>query len=65
MIGARHANFLLNVAGATATELRRLAEHAIAQVRERYHVTLEEEVLYLGDWSGWVSTGRLDETRFD
>lgn len=60
MIGARHANFLLNVGGATATELRRLAEHAIAQVRERYRVTLEEEVLYLGDWSAWNTTGQLE-----
>lgn len=60
MIGARHANFLLNVGGATATELRRLAEYAIAQVRERYHVTLEEEVLYLGDWSAWNTTGQLE-----
>lgn len=65
MIGARHANFLLNVGGASATELRRLAEHAIAQVQERYRVTLEEEVLYLGDWSGWKTTGRLDNESSD
>jgi UDP-N-acetylmuramate dehydrogenase len=53
MIGARHANFLLNVRGATATDLRRLAELAQSAVQDRFGVTLEEEVLYLGDWSNW------------
>lgn len=61
MIGARHANFLLNVAGASAGALRRLAEFACAEVERTYGVRLEEEVLYLGDWSGWVRTGVLDE----
>lgn len=57
MIGARHANFLLNVGGATATELRSLAHHARARVRERFGVEVEEEVLYVGDWSGFVPLG--------
>lgn len=47
MIGARHANFLLNVGGATATALRRLAEFVAHQVELRFAVKLEEEVLYL------------------
>ena len=51
MIGTRHANFLLNVAGATATELRSLSHHAKRAVRDKFGVELEEEVLYLGDWS--------------
>ena len=50
MLGTRHANFLLNVANATATDLRRLAEHAQSTVRERFGVVLEPEVLYLGRW---------------
>lgn len=53
MLGARHANFILNVAGATATDIRRLAEHAKSAVRDKFGVTLEEEVMYLGDWSNW------------
>lgn len=52
--GTRHANFLLNVGGATATELRSLAELAQRLVRERFGVEIEEEVLYLGDWSGFT-----------
>ncbi len=50
MLGVRHANFLLNVGGATATDLRALAERAQAVVRERFEVNLEPEVLYLGRW---------------
>ncbi len=51
--GARHANFILNLGAATSCEIRRLAEHTKRVVREKFGVELEEEVLYLGDWSGW------------
>lgn len=51
MLGVRHANFILNVGGATASEIRRLAAFAKARVRERFGAELEEEVLYIGDWS--------------
>ena len=50
MMGARHANFLLNVGNAKASDLRALAEFAQATVLERFGVTLEPEVLYLGRW---------------
>lgn len=50
-VGNRHANFILNVNGATATELRRVAEHVKLTIRDRYSVELEEEVLFVGDWS--------------
>lgn len=50
MLGVKHANFLLNVGGATATDLRNLAEHAQEKVLETFGVTLEPEVLYLGRW---------------
>lgn len=51
MLGERHANFMLNVGNATAFEIRRLALHAQAIVYVMFGVKLEEEVLYLGDWS--------------
>jgi UDP-N-acetylmuramate dehydrogenase len=53
MLGVRHANFVLNVRNATARELRKLAAHARKVVRSKFGVELEEEVLYLGDWSHW------------
>jgi len=51
MLGQRHANFILNVGRATATDIRSLADFARRQVQDRFGVELEEEVLYLGDWS--------------
>jgi UDP-N-acetylmuramate dehydrogenase len=51
MIGKKHANFLLNVAGATAAELRSLAEYAKCEVKAKFEVDLEEEVMYIGDWT--------------
>jgi UDP-N-acetylmuramate dehydrogenase len=51
MLGIRHANFILNVRNATASDIRRLAAHARDAVHSRFGIELEEEVLYLGDWS--------------
>lgn len=47
----RHANFIVNLGGATAREIRSLAEHAKMVADRELGVTLEEEVLYMGDWS--------------
>lgn len=54
-LSSRHANFVLNLGGATATELRDVAELAKLKVRETFGVHLEEEVLYVGDWSRYVT----------
>ena len=51
MIARKHANFIVNVGGAKAATIRQLAEYAKKTVRERFGVQLEEEVMYLGDWS--------------
>jgi UDP-N-acetylmuramate dehydrogenase len=51
MLGARHANFILNVGAASAFEIRRLAQYTKGVVEEKFGRRLEEEVLYLGDWS--------------
>lgn len=50
MFARRHANFIVNVGDATATEIRDLATLGKWKVREAYGVELEEEVLYLGRW---------------
>lgn len=54
MFSKKHANFIVNVGAATATAIRSLAEHAKYRVLEKFGVHLEEEVLYLGDWSRYV-----------
>jgi UDP-N-acetylmuramate dehydrogenase len=53
MLGSRHANFILNVGRASATEIRRLADFARHRVFSEFGVTLQEEVLYLGDWTNY------------
>lgn len=55
MLTKRHANFMVNAHGATASDVRSLASFAIEQVEAKFGVRLEEEVLYLGDWSDWVA----------
>ncbi len=50
----KHANFLINAEGATASDLRRLAQTVKSRVYDKFGVTLQEEVLYVGDWSNWA-----------
>jgi UDP-N-acetylmuramate dehydrogenase len=50
----KHANFLINAGSATASDLRTLAAHIRECVADRFGVTLEEEVLYVGDWGEWA-----------
>ena len=50
----RHANFIVNIGGATASAIRQLAFIGKRAVREKFNVELEEEVLYVGDWGRWL-----------
>jgi len=50
MIAYRHANFICNVGGASASDIRAVASRVRSDVFEKFGVTLEEEVLYVGDW---------------
>jgi len=52
-ISEKHANFIVNVGGATAADVRRLAELARTVVLERLGAELEFEIQYAGDWRGW------------
>jgi UDP-N-acetylmuramate dehydrogenase len=52
-ISETHANFIVNAGGATASDVRRLAERARAAVAERFGVELVYEVQFMGDWSDW------------
>jgi len=52
-VSEKHANFLINAGGATASDLRALAARVRDAVCARFGVTLEEEVLYVGDWTQW------------
>ena len=50
MVSPTHGNFVVNTGTATATEIRRLIERCRAVVRERFGVTLEDEIVYLGEF---------------
>jgi UDP-N-acetylmuramate dehydrogenase len=52
-ISQKHANFIVNVNGATATDVRRLAELARRTIAAKFGVELVYEVQFIGDWSEW------------
>ena len=58
-----HANFIVVDRGGRAADVRRVGDHARAVVAERFGVTLEYEIEFIGDWSPdepWAtSTGAL------
>lgn len=49
-VSPKHANFVLNVDNAKAQDIRQLAEQMRAAVKEKFDITLEEEVEYIGQW---------------
>jgi UDP-N-acetylmuramate dehydrogenase len=49
-VSPAHANFIINDGAASAADIRKLIELCRARVRERFGVTLEEEIVYLGDF---------------
>jgi UDP-N-acetylmuramate dehydrogenase len=49
-ISQRHANFIVNLGGAKAEEIRQLMELARAEVKARFGIELEPEVRLLGEW---------------
>ncbi|MDP6559062.1 MAG: UDP-N-acetylmuramate dehydrogenase [Candidatus Binatia bacterium] len=53
-ISMRHANFIINLGGARAEDVRGLMELAGSEVMKNFGVQLETEVKFLGVWSGGV-----------
>lgn len=53
-VSEKHANFLINAGGATASDLRNLASQVRSTVHAEFGVILEEEVMYVGDWTNWT-----------
>jgi UDP-N-acetylmuramate dehydrogenase len=50
-ISEKHANFIVNDRRGTASDVRRVGEHARAEVERRFGVRLAFEIVFLGDWS--------------
>ena len=53
MISDKHANFTVNIGGATAQDIFDLTEQVIRQVRNHSGITLEREVIFIGDFLPW------------
>jgi len=49
-VSSLHANFIINLGGATAAEVRRLIERVRQRVAEQAGVRLELEIVYQGEW---------------
>ena len=49
-VSSAHANFIVNEGHATAAEIRSLIDLCRSRVHERFGVTLQEEIVYLGDF---------------
>jgi UDP-N-acetylmuramate dehydrogenase len=47
---SKHANFMMNLGGATASDVRHLMELARARVREQLGIELEPEIEFVGDF---------------
>lgn len=46
----KHANFLVNSKNASAEDIRKLAEKAKEEVKNKCNIDLEEEIEYIGKW---------------
>ena len=49
-ISEKHANFIVNEGGATAMDIRRLAEQARGAVSGQFGIELDYEIRFIGDW---------------
>ena len=49
-ISARHANFIVNLGGAKAEDVRGLMAMAQAEVMKKFGVELQPEVRFFGEW---------------
>ncbi|MBI4524077.1 MAG: UDP-N-acetylmuramate dehydrogenase [Deltaproteobacteria bacterium] len=49
-ISERHANFIVNLGGASAEDVRGLMEFAQQEVERRFSIRLQPEVRWLGEW---------------
>lgn len=50
MVSTKHAGFVINAGGATATEVYQLIQHIKKTVKEKFQVELEPEVRFLGEF---------------
>ena len=52
MVSEKHCGFVINKGNATAEDVVSLMKHVTEVVQEKYGVTLEPEVKFLGEFDG-------------
>jgi UDP-N-acetylmuramate dehydrogenase len=52
-VSTLHANFITSDRGGRAADVRALGDQVRDIVAERFGVTLEYEIEFVGDWDGW------------
>ncbi len=57
VVSEKHANWILNDRGGSATDVRRLGDLVRATVVRRTGVDLAFEIAFMGDWAGWEDRG--------
>lgn len=50
-VSSDHTNWIVNTGNATATDVRSLAQKIRELVEEKFSITLEDEIEYLGEWA--------------
>lgn len=49
-VSEKHCGFVINAGGATAADIKEVIEEVQERVKDRFHVRLEPEVIFLGDF---------------
>jgi UDP-N-acetylmuramate dehydrogenase len=49
MVSPKHTNFIVNVGGATAADVKAVMSHVHSVVKEKFGVELEQEVIFVGE----------------
>ena len=49
-VANKHCGFVVNTGNATAADIREVIEEVQERVKDRFHVTLEPEIVFLGDF---------------
>lgn len=49
-VSEKHCGFVINEGNATAADIKRVIEHVIQEVKEQFSITLEPEVILLGEF---------------
>lgn len=50
-VSSYHANWIVNNGSASATDIRTLAQKMRDSVEEKFSITLEDEIEYIGEWA--------------